>query len=489
MTEKSVEDSGKSGDVAETTAKLVQEAVESAEESKNLISDVAEAINTLTGEKAEMGAEEAVAPEMGVTASSDIRTLNVLRKELNASMTHAMKEVIAQLTDNQQELEMMVGMYDKGSINPTNKGLVETVITDALNENKESIADGMKLMTAFVKYARGTKAIIKRAQIEAELNSMTPEEEGDDNMSVDNEFDVAMTDESDESSEKGLMELLEDMHEVEDSELDANDAQFTGEVKPEDLAKIPAGTELKDVKVAMATKEGRMALRAKLAADTLKTSPHLHEAHPKGGFTTDLDVKPAGDLAKVEDLEEQHKAMMDLANAPPKVRKEAETINRMIKAGKLNPNDLEELVSEGLDKDAVAYYRKYFGQTEGGSEFASELVKEHVKAELESELAGYRVKLARSYELTYEMVDRGLCPSDRSSITEQVDEIMKFNDDSFDSLKKVVAKHKPTMKKEAGFMPQIGMIGSGDNTKTESSDNNLVDQLSAALSSNSKRFF
>ena len=36
--------------------------------------------------------------------------------------------------------------------------------------------DGFKLMTAFVKYARGTKAIVKRAEIEAELESLA---EGD----------------------------------------------------------------------------------------------------------------------------------------------------------------------------------------------------------------------------------------------------------------------------------------------------------------------
>ena len=40
---------------------------------------------------------------------------------------------------------------------------------------------------------------------------------------------------------------------------------------------------------------------------------------------------------------------------------------------------------QGVDKETVAYYKKFFSQVDGGSEFATELVKEHEKAELEQE--------------------------------------------------------------------------------------------------------
>jgi hypothetical protein len=181
--------------------------------------------------------------------------------------------------------------------------------------------------------------------------------------------------------------------------------------------------------------------------------------------------------------------MMDLAKAPPKVRKEAEAIHKLISEGSLNPADLDALVAEGLDKDAVAYYKKYWAQADGGSEFASELVKEHVKSQLETELNGYRVKLARAYELAYDMVDRGLCSSDRIHVTAQVDEIMKFNDESFESLKRVVARHEPVLRKSAGRLPQVGVIGSGEiNTTTASADDDWS-QLSAAFAKTSKRMF
>ncbi len=142
-----------------------------------------------------------------------------------------------------------------------------------------------------------------------------------------------------------------------------------------------------------------------------------------------------------------------------------------------------------MDKDAVAYYKKFYGQVDGGSEFASELVKEHAKAALEEQLNNFKVKMARAYELTYDMVSRGLCQSDGVSVSAQVEEIMKFNDSSFDSLKRVVAKHSP-IGKVAGRMPQVGMIGSGDvNTAEASGDDSLFSQLSSALSTSNKRNF
>lgn len=501
--EPAVDDSGKSGDPKENVMRLSKEVATKS-------SDLLEAVNLLTGEKSEMGSEPAPGAEMGATASFGLSTLNTLRKELNGALTSAMKEAIAELNDHKEELDMIVSMYDNGSINSSNDGIVSSITEDAVSEAKASVADAYKLMTAFVKYARGTKAIVKRAEVEAELQALAQQEPSetamDDNDSddlmglvndvngdidslsadlgdLDLEVEDALVHEHDLDDE--LEDKLSELGEGE-SLVDDNDAH----VELSKGAPMPAGLGKDDtVTVTASTKEGRAALRAKLAADALKTSPHLHEAHPKGGVTTELDVKPSGDLAKVEDLEEVQDKMLDLAKAPPKVRKEAEAIHKLISEGKLQASDLDALVAEGLDKDAVSYYKKYFSQADGGSEFASELVKEHVKAQIDAELQSYRVKMARAYELAYDMVDRGLCHNDKSAISSQVDEIMKFNDESFDSLKKVVARHAPVMRKEAGRMPQVGMIGSGEVNTSAQSDGNLLDQLTAAFSKTSKKLF
>lgn len=498
------EDTGKSGDPKETL-------LETAEKARDLQSDVVEGIRALTGEQAEMGDAGAAPADMGATAAFSTAALNNLRRELNSQLTHAMKECAANLNDHVQELEMTAGLYDKGAVTESNKDFVGAIAEDALGEARASIADGFKLMTAFVKYARGTKAIVKRAEMEAELEAlaegenMTGEQDannGDDLMSMisDTNSDLdavqSLMGDEDGAADEGdaLAELLPS---------DDNDA-LTVEVPPGQ--KVPEGTpEDATVKVTASfeSREGRAALRAKLAADALgkeddgevqdmshaKFSDMLGEADRHADGQTDLDVKPSGNLGKVETLPEVNKAMMDLAKAPPKVRKEAEAIHRLVSEGKLDPTDLDALVAEGLDKDAVSYYKKYFAQADGGSEFASELVKEHVKAQLEAELNKFKVKLARSYELAYDMVDRGLCSHDRSAVSAQVEEIMKFNDDSFESLKRVVARHPVTnLRKEAGRIPQVGVIGSGEvNTAAPEADD--WSQLSAAFSKTSKRLF
>ena len=463
-----------------------EHALELSQKVSDLSSDLLEAVKALTGEAKEMGeeADAGQAPvEMGATAS----TLNVLRKELNGALTQAMKESVAALDDHKEELDMIVGLYDKGSVSDSNQELVGSVVEDAINDAKTAVADGFKLMTAFVKYARGAQAIVKRAQMEADLNDLAGEEPMDmnDDMDLMNLIDEDSLDLSDLGEEDADKDLDDEL-------VDDNDAKVV--IEDPSLPTPPAAgspvPELSDsAKVAsFDTKQGRAILRAKLAAEALKYSPMLDQAHPKGGFTTDLDVKPEDDLAKVEDLEEAHEKILDVATAPPKVRKEAEAIHKLVVEGKLDPADLDALIAEGLDKDAVAYYKKYWGQVDGGSEFASELVKEHVKSMVEEELNKYRVKIARSYELAYDMIDRGLCPSDRDAISSQVDEIMKFNDESFESLKRVVAKHNIIMRKEAGTIPQVGLIGSGEiNPVTEESFSSL---LSAALNSSTiKRMF
>ena len=512
--EEGAEDKGESGDPKAVALKL-------AEKVRDLSSDLLEAVRALTGEQSEMGdMEGGAAPEMGAAASFSTATLNSLRKELNGALTTAMKEAVANLEDHAQELDMISGIYDKGAVTSTNQDFVGTIVDDAFNEAKTAVADGFKLMTAFVKYARGTKAIVKRAEIESQLEAlaegenMTGEHDannGDDLMAMisDTNSDLdgvkaLMADDTGLEGEDELSGLLDDAGGEGDLEglgL-ADDADAQVELKPGQ--KMPEGLGDNDV-VTLASfesKAGRAAMRAKLAADALgkeedgevqdmshaKFSDMLQEADRHADGQTDLDVKPSDNLGRVETLPEVNKAMMELAKAPPKVRKEAEAIYKLVSEGKLDPADLDELVSQGLDKDAVSYYKKYFAQTEGGSEFASELVKEHVKAQLEEELNKYRVKLARAYELAYDMVDRGLCSADRINVTAQVDEILKFNDDAIDSLKRVIARHEPLLRKSAGRLPQVGVIGSGEINTAASADDDWS-QLSAAFSKTSKRMF
>lgn len=512
-----VEDTGKSGDPKEHALDLAEKGVA-------LSSDLQEAVRALTGEKAEMEDKGGVGspaggPAMADDGSSDKKsanfstaTLNTLRKELNGALTHAMKESLAELSDNQTELQMIVDMYDNGAMSGANQEFVSTVVDDALNEAKTAVADGFKLMSAFVKYARGTKAIVKRAEIEAGLQALATEgdstmrykraEDGNDLMFLINETNAELEDinnhelDGDPLPEEEVLDGLteEDGHHglhEEDKELTdllgelslADDNFGDAPLQPGDKAVIDKdGKPVAEKVASYDSRQGRAYLRAKLAADAtgkeedgeiesaekLKWSDMLDAADKHTDGQTKLDTKPSDDLGYVETLSEVNKRMLEVARMEPKVRKEAEAIQKMVVEGKLDPRDVDELVAQGLDKDAVSYWKKFYGEVEGGSEFASELVKEHVKASMESDLKTYQVKMARAFELTYQMVDRGLCPSDRGAITAQVESIMNINEEGFDSLKRVVARHEPSMRKEAGRIPQVGLRGDSEGNSVSS---------------------
>lgn len=481
-------------------------------ELEGLVSDLNEAAKALTEEKKEMGAIEAPAgEELATSASFSLGTLNNLRKELNGSLTHAMKESIAELRDHHQELKMIESMYNSKAINNSNAEFANAIVEDAIEDAMTATADGIKLMSAFVKYARGTQAIVKRAQAEAfmaddsnhshfaDLADSSHADIEDENMDDDLDARLSALEDSSDDSDAD-MDL--DMDSDDDNDAEAHTMSVSDMNNGKPMPKMQAGDTLAVTAAGLNSRAARTALRAKLAADALgkmddgevmdmskaQFSDMLEQSHGVLSDDLSLDMDASDDLSEFDTLESRNRRMMDVATAPVKVRKEAEAIHKLISEGKLASSDLDALVSEGLDSEAVAYYKKYYGQVEGGSEFASELVKEHVKAHLEDELNTYKVKMARAYELAYDMVDRGLCAGDKYAVASQVDEIMKFNDESFDSLKRVVAKHTPVLRKEAGRMPQVGMIGSGEINVSHTGEDDWS-QLSAAFSKNSKRMF
>ncbi len=473
------------GDPKDTAMKL-------AEKMRDLSSDLIEALKMLTGEQAEMGDVGAELGGMAATASEETKELLATRTELNGDLAEAIKEVVAELQTHEEELGLITDMYASNSINETNQDMASGIVSDAFTSAQEAFASGFQLMQAFVRYAQATETVIKRAELEAELTKTAGLDELDFGAD-DSENDLmSMIDEGMANTVDDTDELMGDDMGLENLELNlddlAADDDNDADVKLEEAKKLDPSAKPGEMKVnvvAFNTPAGRAQLRAKFAAE-MKFSPMLDQAHPKGGFTTELDVKPSGDLAKVEELAETHKAMLDLANAPPKVRKEAEEINELVKAGSLDPSDLDELVSMGLDKDAVSYWKKYFGQVDGGGEFASELVKEHAKAKFDAELAKEKVKLARCYELAYEFVDRGLLARDREVIASQVNEFMGLNDKGFEQVKIAVCKH-PVKVSVAGVIPQIGLTNSGESVS--GSEDNLFNQLSDALSTSNRRMF
>lgn len=448
------------GDPKEIALKL-------AEEMRDRASDLLEAVRVLTGEQTEMGELEDLTEK---AASTELQPLVKMKKTLNSSLITGMKKAIAELNEHQEELNLISDILNEGTVS---NDYTNTVVEEAFVDAKSAIADVHNLMGAFVKYARGSEQLAKQAQM-LETNSVEDAAMAADTMYGDDLgfSDIGEPSEEEDLDEEGEPLMSEDGVLGEDGDMN----QVMMDVDPNSLQgkKVEIKAELD-----LSTKEGRAELRAKLAAQAVSFDPILHDANSLADGQTQLDVKPSNNLGKVETLEEKHKAMLDVAEAPVKVRKEAARLNELIAEGKVAVSDLDTLVAQGLDSEVVKYWKSFWGEAgKEGSEFATELLKEHAKAQIEAEVNTFKVKIARAYELTNEMVRRGLVSDERSAITAHVEDMMSWNDEGFEAMKRVVNKHP--LRKAASF-PSVGMIGSGEPVSQVKPEATLQDALDQAF--------
>ena len=467
-------DKGNTGDPVEQVDALIGEM-------DGLTADMKKAVDAL---KEENTSDLDGAASPAVTASSSLPNM---RKTLNGALQKGAKQAIAEMQDHIEELNLIKHVHQKSaSINKEDAEFVDNVISDAISDAKTTTANVYKLMSAFVKYAQGTDALIKKATEEAKMNKSAQEANPNEDWKKTIE-DLKKINPAAPVAPESKFEVksptapkpgeLQPVYEADDA--DQNDA-VKFEVDPngklsgtaDSLDEIKASSEFN-----LDTSEGRAQMRAKIAQKGLKFSDMLGKGHPKGSVTVPgLDTKPTGDAAVIEDLEDAHsKIMSNVEKATPKVRQAAEQIQKLVVAGRINPEtDFDGLVAQGLDSAAVSYWKKFWGEAkDGGSQFASELVKNLEKKKLAEEIEKVQVKTALAYELAHDMVERGMCDGTREAITEQVKDILTWNDASFNSFKKVIASKQV---KTASALPVVGsmdsMIGGSDLTLPGVSNSN-----------------
>ena len=240
--------------------------------------------------------------------------------------------------------------------------------------------------------------------------------------------------------------------------------------------------------VVAARKRDRDELIAR-AADALGkaencTEKTFYEAHPGGkGTVTELTHTKTPE-AKVETISEVHEIMRDVAESGPRnVREAAEKINEYIVKGAMSADDLEKLVAEGkVDSAAAAYWKKYFGQAPDAGSFGADLSKEFAAKKKEASIEGYKAKLRRAYDIGLEAQEKGIINASRKDLDKYVDEIMQFDDASFESTKRVVASS--TAAKTSGSVPRVGMNAASEPMAVVASPNkeepvDLVGQLTS----------
>ena len=508
-------DEGTAGDPQARVKELANKAKELGAQVVENADDLIEAVSAMRGEQPqlatvkEMGEEGAPPPPSPEAGKASTASLQSMRKTLNGALSQGMKEVVANLRDVHEELSLISHLYGTGKIaraSAADKQVASSLVTAAFQNAHKVLADSRKLMAAFVKYARGTEALVKRAAEEkkfakfAKMHSDPSVDELVDmdlGLSWDSDDGVNMSDDENmdmDNVDEG-MNMADDNSMVEDDGM-SDDDNMGDDLEFEPLKSsaskksgrnalmnsLKAVAEASSSAPDLTTKAGRAEYRAKLAAKGMEFSDMLDKAHPKGGFTTQLDTKPEGDLAHVEDLKEQHEAMMDVANAPPRVKKAAADIQKLVVSGKLAAEDVDGLAAFGVDSDAIKYWKSFYGEAkDGGSQFAADLVKEYGEVKKKAEMDAYQVKIARAYQLAYDMADRNLISREASAIREQVEEIMKFPDEGFESLKRTVAKFSSVGLKKEASIPQVGLIGSGDITMPMAGETSEGVDLKSAL--------
>jgi len=420
---------------------------------ENVLPGMQDAIDVMKGEEEGFGGADLEEPDVAVnealaelnepTAEPTVASLNKVRIVLNAGLKKAFNDSIKTLETCKEEISLLKDAAKNKSVNTD---VIQKLAADANKDAKKAIKDAEVLRLAFVKYAKSVYAIEKRAALEQKMQKKAQ---------------------------------LENKVETQDVKLDEVDKDT------EELDEVTAKFDNFEKEFNMKTAEGRKASRHKLAASVaskIQFSEMLQKAHPKGG--TKLEGISDTKENYVEDVREVASKVQESVSHEPKVKSAAEKLNKLISEGKIDASNLDALVKEGLDSEVANYWKKYYGQVDGGSEFAASLLKDYSKsvskekkAEMEENL---KAKTIRAFDLAYQMAEVGLCGKTQTSIRKEAEKILSYDDNAYASVKRVV-DHHTRMNKTASSRPiQVGVAL--DTNDSEDSNMSLYQQLTLAFS-------
>ena len=398
----------------------------------------------------EAATEQALSDLTGGAPQAATASLNTLRIVLNAGLDKSFKKNIKKLRSAKEELELLISTANNNSISPE---LFSNLTKEAVEVANKTVKNSRMLQAAFVKYAKGTLALEKRAVMETRMRKMAQQKPATPAPKAPGAPDVKSPEET-----------------------------INGKV-PAPAPKAAEAPKTASSEFDLTTVEGRREYRQKLAASVetkIKYSDMIGKAHPK----SDTVIGGVDGSPVMHGIDTTHTEMNKAVSDEPKVKKAAEQLDTLIKAGKVNASDLDEMVKEGLDKDAVNYWKKYYGQVDGGSEFAAGLVKEYTSAkqtkQASDNLENYKAKFSKAYDLAYDMAEVGLISKSNSAVKTEAEKIVNYTDDAFSSMRRVVAHHSANMKKTASI--QVGVaFDSNDGISAQASDGSFYDELVSAF--------
>jgi hypothetical protein len=473
---------GEGGDPAE----IVSDLQSLQDEMKEKLDDLREKVSGPVAEDAEAMPDVAPADddefEDGPKTAAQLQSM---RKRVNGMLQEGIDETITSLAKHIREIDTAKRVYKEAyaSMSEEQRDYLNELTISAVKDAKAMLSDTGKLMEAVVKYAYGTAELEKRAQAE-ETAQAQDAADAEDKKILDEICSADDCESADDEEPKADCDAAKDEPVKEEDDTagafdkflsnigkggsDTGDAatgalvykdQATGKEMP-----VTPGTTIAGDKLELTTKEGRAQARVKLAEKGLLGFNELsNDAHPGGSVSAvdagNLDVTPKVDGAAFHVAKDIKDAMLELANMPPRVKKQAEMIQALVSEGKMKAADVDKLVSHGVDADAVKYWKELFGAGDAESkEFASKLTQEHANAKKAEEVESYKGRIKRAYELANQMVSKGMISE--AQVDSQVNDIMKWNDAGFESFKNILAR-QPAMTRQASI-PMVGLLSSGE---------------------------
>lgn len=445
--------------LAEEIEKLSDEVHEKAE-------DLEKGLNALVEQKPEEISNPEAEAQAAVSALENaerganvVASLDKLRKVLHAGLITEFKKVIKQARKSRDELKLVQShIVRKSSKNPE---LLDAIAEQSVADAKKILRKAKVLQASFIKFAHSSNAVVKQAALQNAINK------------------TSQTMPTAQTMDKKPEEEKKTSTPTPAAPVPAPAAPVAPENKEQPKPEQKTAMDLSTV-------EGRREYRQKLAAAAKqKYSDMLQQAHPKSVAVENVQKTQE---TLVENQAEQHEKMLATVEHQPKaVKQAAQDLDTLIRAGRVEASRLDDLVKEGLDKSVVEYWKKYYQQTDGGAEFASALTKEYndakAKAKTAEDMQAYKAKYAKAYDLAYEMAAAGLISKTSSSIKDEAEKIVNYDDEAFSSMKRVVAHHAAKLAKTASV--QVGV--NYDNQRSAQEDT-LVNQYLRAFNSPRKTF-
>jgi hypothetical protein len=200
------------------------------------------------------------------------------------------------------------------------------------------------------------------------------------------------------------------------------------------------------------------------------------------GVTTDM----AEDIAhKSPAAHSEHKASPSKGNADAKqhsqypstpARQVAEKSVTKVMQHSADDEKMKDVAEDVAEEEVEEHEEKMHQKSDAMDHVKESLAKSLISKKADEERQAYRIKVRRAYDLASEMQRKGMISQTKSALDNQVDLMLEFDDNAFESFKRSVASVKAPQIKTAseGISLNVG-VGERENVTP-------VDSLSAQIS-------